>query len=64
MPMFNDWVPEGIRPWIYLLFALLFQLSSGIYFANLQHMMGAMAYTATSRACCWWQSRRCTAVSA
>lgn len=43
MPMFNDWVPEGIRPWIYLLFALLFQLSSGIYFANLQHMMGAMS---------------------
>ena len=41
MPMYNDWVPEGIRPWIYLLFAFFFQLSGGIYFANLQHMMGA-----------------------
>ena len=42
MPMFNPWVPERLRPWIYLLFAFLFQLSGGIYFANMQHMVGAM----------------------
>ena len=41
MPMFNPWVPERLRPWIYLTFALLFQLSGGIYFANMQQMMGA-----------------------
>ena len=40
MPMFNPWVPEKVRPWIYVLFALLFQLSGGVYFSNLQHMMG------------------------
>ena len=39
--MFNPWVPEKMRPWIYLLFAFLFQLSGGIYFSNMQHMMGA-----------------------
>ena len=41
MPMFRPWVPEKVRPWMYVVFAALFQLSSGVYFANLQHMMGA-----------------------
>ena len=41
MPMFNPWVPEKLRPWIYLLFAFCFQLSGGIYFASMQQMMGA-----------------------
>ena len=41
MPMFNPWVPEKVRPWVYVLFALFFQLSGGVYFANLQHMVGA-----------------------
>ena len=41
MPMFNPWVPEKVRPWIYLLFALFFQLSSGVYFGSLQQMVGA-----------------------
>ena len=41
MPMFNPWVPERVRPWIYLLFALFFQLSGGVYFASLQQMVGA-----------------------
>lgn len=41
MPMFNAWVPEAMRPWIYVLFASLFQLSGGVYFANIQHMVGA-----------------------
>ena len=41
MPMFNPWVPEKLRPWIYLLFALFFQLSSGVYFGSLQQMVGA-----------------------
>ncbi len=41
MPMFRQWVPEKVRPWMYVVFAALFQLSGGVYFANLQHMMGA-----------------------
>ena len=41
MPMFRPWVPEKVRPWMYVVFAALFQLSGGVYFANLQHMMGA-----------------------
>ena len=45
MPMFNPWVPEKVRPWIYLVFALFFQLSGGIYFASMQQMMGATGLT-------------------
>ena len=41
MPMFNPWVPARLRPWIYVLFALFFQLSGGIYFSSMQQMMGA-----------------------
>lgn len=41
MPMFNPWVPEKVRPWIYIVFAMLFQLSGGVYFSSLQQMMGA-----------------------
>lgn len=44
MPMFNDWVPEGIRPWIYLAFAFFFQLSGGVYFSNLSQMVGATSF--------------------
>lgn len=40
MPMFRDFVPQALRPWIYLLFAFLFQLSSGVYFALTPQMMG------------------------
>ena len=41
MPMLNAWVPEKVRPWVYLLFAFCFQLTGGIYFSNMQHMVGA-----------------------
>ena len=40
MPMYRPWVPEPVRPWIYVLFACLFQLSGGVYFGNLQQMAG------------------------
>ena len=39
--MFNAWVPEGVRPWIYIVFACLFQLSGGVYFSSISHMVGA-----------------------
>ncbi len=41
MPMYRPWVPEKIRPWMYIVFAALFQLSGGVYFSSMQHMMGA-----------------------
>ena len=41
MPMYRQWVPEPVRPWVYVVFACLFQLSGGIYFGNIQQMMGA-----------------------
>ena len=43
MPMFRPWMPERVRPWMYIVFAALFQLSSGVYFANLHHMTGALS---------------------
>ena len=41
MPMFRPWVPKSVRPWIYIVFAMLFQLSGGVYFSSMQHMVGA-----------------------
>ncbi|MBQ7421073.1 MAG: hypothetical protein IJV27_02840 [Prevotella sp.] len=43
MPMFNSWVPEPLRPWIYLLFALLFQLTGGVYFGLSEQMSGSLS---------------------
>lgn len=40
MPMFNEWVPRGIRPFIYLLFAFCFQLSGSMFGGAVQHAMG------------------------
>ena len=40
MPMFRSFVPEKIRPWIYLCMAIFFQLSGCIYPAAIEEMMG------------------------
>lgn len=40
MPMFRDFVPRRIQPWIYLALAFTFQLSGGIYLGALNQMMG------------------------
>lgn len=40
MPMMNKFVPRFIQPWIYVAFAFLFQLSSGIYSGAISHIMG------------------------
>ena len=40
MPMFRDFVPSKIRPWIYVAFALSFQFSGGLYLGTLNEMMG------------------------
>ncbi len=40
MPMFKSFVPERIRPWIYVFIAFTFQFSGGIYLGTLNQMMG------------------------
>lgn len=40
MPMFRSFVPERIRPWIYILLAVTFQFSGGLYLGTLNQMMG------------------------
>ena len=40
MPMFRSFVPERIRPWIYVFIAFTFQFSGGLYLGTLNQMMG------------------------
>lgn len=40
MPMFNGFVPRKIQPWIYLVFAFIFQMSGGMYAGALPQVMG------------------------
>ena len=40
MPMFRDFVPRKIQPWIYVYFAFTFQFSGGLYLGNLNQMVG------------------------
>ena len=44
MPMFHEWVPKGMRPWIYLLQAFCFQFSGGIYMGAMNDMIGEHAW--------------------
>lgn len=43
MPMFKEWVPEKIRPWLYVYFILTFQLTSGLYLGGISEMVGGLA---------------------
>ena len=40
MPMMKRWVPRHIQPWLYVLTALCFQFSSGIYLGALDAIRG------------------------
>ena len=40
MPMFRSFVPERIRPWMYVFIAFTFQFSGGLYLGTLNLMMG------------------------
>lgn len=44
MPMYREFVPKNIRPWIYVFFAIVFQLSGGIYLGTLSNMMGTTSF--------------------
>ena len=41
MPMFRDWVPRCIRPWIYVLCAFCIQFSGGMYLGSLEAIQGS-----------------------
>ena len=43
MPMFRNFVPEGLRPWIYVLQAFCFQLGGCVYLGALNEMIGGRA---------------------
>ncbi len=43
MPMFRDFVPRSIRPWIYVLLAFCFQFSNGVYLGAQGHIIGGHA---------------------
>ena len=40
MPMMKGWVPRPIQPWLYVLTALCFQFSGGVYLGALDSIRG------------------------
>ena len=58
MPMFRSFVPERIRPWMYVFIAVTFQFSGGLYLGTLNQMMGEttlMRETLSKILCKWKQ---------
>jgi DHA2 family multidrug resistance protein len=43
IPAINNFIPEKWKPWILILFVIVFQFSSGIYLATANEMVGATA---------------------
>lgn len=43
MPMIKPFIPKALQPWIYLLFAVIFQLVNITYMGTMQQMMGDMS---------------------
>lgn len=42
---FKEWVPEGCRLWLYILFLVAFQFSNGMYFTAMNEMQGTHSLT-------------------
>lgn len=40
MPMFYDWIPRSIRPWLYIVLAFCFQFSNGMYLGAMNQVVG------------------------
>ena len=40
MPMFHDWIPRCIRPWLYIVLAFCFQFSNGMYLGAMNQVVG------------------------
>ena len=43
MPMFRSFVPEVVRPWLYVLLAFCFQFSGGVYLGAMPDVVGEHA---------------------
>ena len=43
IPAIRKFVPERAKPWIIILFVIVFQLSGGIYLAAVSEMVGGLA---------------------
>ncbi len=43
MPMYKDFVPKPVRPWIYLCFIVIIQLVNGAYLGQSSQMAGALS---------------------
>ena len=41
IPQMRNFVPERLRPWILVLFVLVFQFSGGVYLASVAEMVGS-----------------------
>ncbi len=44
MPMFREWVPRRIQPWIYVLCVMCIQFSGGMYLGALDSIKGTTAF--------------------
>lgn len=40
MPMYHDFVPQCVRPWIYVVLAFCFQFSNGMYLGAMNNVVG------------------------
>ncbi|MBQ3260801.1 MAG: hypothetical protein IJA66_06875, partial [Alistipes sp.] len=43
IPAIRGFVPESLKPWILILFVIVFQLSGGVYMAAVAEMEGSTA---------------------
>ncbi|MDR1883518.1 MAG: hypothetical protein LBR26_12175 [Prevotella sp.] len=43
IPSFRHFVPEKLRPWIIIIFVIIFQLSGGVYLAAVSEMVGSLS---------------------
>lgn len=42
IPAIRNFIPEKVKPWIIILFVIVFQLSGGVYLAAVSEMVGSM----------------------
>lgn len=43
IPAIRNFVPEKLKPWVIIVFVLIFQLSGGVYLAAVSEMVGSLA---------------------
>lgn len=44
MLMYREWVPHRVRFWLFIFFALIYQLVGGVYLASMTQMVGDLAF--------------------